>query len=136
VSQSHNHLIQFVARASHVRVTTYSFNYAPLGHISFAYTDAFLQAGSGSHRLSLRFDVSASWLDPAAPSAVMPALVTGQAWTTNPGPGLCPLAGLQPVTFALRGYPIQESLTIDLADDALLALENKLTGGARTSISS
>ncbi len=106
-------------------MTTFSFNYTPLGHISFAYHDAYLQAGSAAHRLTLKFDVSASWLDPNEVSAVMPVLVTGAAWTTNPGPGLRPMAGLQTAMFKVRGYSLQEDLVFDLSDDELYVLDSQ-----------
>ncbi|HSY15262.1 MAG TPA: hypothetical protein VK816_04680 [Jatrophihabitantaceae bacterium] len=104
-------------------MTTFAFNYTPLGHISLAFHDAYLQSGSASHRLTLKFDVSASLLDPQEVSAVMPILVTGAAWTTNPGPGLRPLPGLRTAMFSVRGYSLQEDLVFDLSDDELYVLD-------------
>ncbi len=106
-------------------MTTFSFNYTPLGYILLAYHDAYLQSGSASHRLTLKFDVSASWLDPTKVSAVMPTLVTGAAWTTNPGPGLRPMAGLRTAMFSVRGYSLQEDLVFDLSDDELYVLDSR-----------
>jgi hypothetical protein len=106
-------------------VTTFSFSYTPLGHISFSFHDAYLQAGSASHRLTMKFDVSASWLAPDEVSAVIPVLVTGAAWTTNPGPGLRPMAGLQTAMFTVRGYSLQEDLVFDLTDDELHVLDSQ-----------
>ena len=48
---------------------TFAFKYTPLGHVSFVYHDAFLQPGSTAHRLTLKFDVAANWLDPCEVSA-------------------------------------------------------------------
>lgn len=44
-------------------VATYSCQFLPLGNLTLADDNAFLQAGSACHRLSLCFAITASWLD-------------------------------------------------------------------------
>lgn len=77
------------------------------------------------HRLTFKFAVSASWLNSDDWPAVVPLLLTGAAWTTNPGPGLRAMAGLMPATWSVRGFLLQEDLTFDLSDDELYALDSR-----------
>lgn len=106
-------------------MATFAFDYQPLGRILFAFHDVSLQPGSAMHRLTFRFDVSASWLTSEEQSAVVPLMVTGSAWTVNPGPGLRAMAGLQPTTWRVRGWPMRDDLTFDLSDDELYVLDSR-----------
>lgn len=103
------------------RPQTTSLGFGTLGQVHLAFGDACLSPGSGSQRLTLPFQATATWLDQADPKSNAPALLTGTVWTDQPGYRW--LTGFQAQVLTLRGYLVGEELTIDLSDDQLIALE-------------
>lgn len=110
-------------------MSTTTFQFLGLGNLMLAFDNAFLQAGHASHRLSLRFTVTAGWLD-TEENELEPILITGDTWL--PTTGLRPLPGFLPILITARGYPSQEHIYVDLTDDELVAIHEASGGNGVT----
>jgi hypothetical protein len=91
------------------------------GQIHLDVDEVYLSAGVATHRIAFKVRTRASWLDPQVPEATAPTLLLGAVWTMEPS--FRWITGIDPVVFALRGYPAAEECVISLTDDQLLALE-------------
>jgi len=99
-----------------------TFSFAPLGQISFVLDNPQLQAGAGSSRLSIPFKTLAGWVDRES-KEIIPLFLTGSVWLEPSSVGHRWLAALASQTLSVRGYHVNEELSVSLTDEQVIAIE-------------
>src|SRR3954451_20359056 len=98
-----------------------SFRYGERGQIHVVFGDVHLQPGMASHRLVVNLKATATWLDADNTDDNAQTLLTGVMLFEQPGYRW--LGSIPPQVLDLRGFMTSDSLSIDLSDDQLIAVE-------------
>jgi hypothetical protein len=98
-----------------------SMRYGEHGQIRMVFGDVHLQPGMASHCLVVSMKATATWLDAESSSDHAQALLTGTVLMEQPGYKW--LAAMHPQVLSLRGFMTSDSISIELSDDQLIALD-------------